>query len=261
MIKCFVRIIIYAIVVQYIGMGAAQSKTDVPMSTPLETSAAPTTWGLINDTGIKACANAQRKVQCPVKGYPNQDAQFGQDVIYDEYSNGHAGFNFSKISSTGDLLSPFAISWDCVKDNVTGLFWEVKTDDGGLHDKDWTYSWYETNTGNNGSNVDVKASGFCGKTSVCDTAGFVKAVNTEGWCGYKDWRLPTVDELAGIASLDRVDVAIDGNFFSETQSGYYWTSLPYASGNASAWSVSFSDGHGAANVKSNTLYVRLVRGE
>ena len=33
------------------------------------------------------------------------------------------------------------------RDNVTGLIREVKTDDGGLHDKDWTYTWYNGTTG------------------------------------------------------------------------------------------------------------------
>ena len=28
-----------------------------------------------------------------------------------------------------------------MRDNVTGLIWEVKTDDGSVHDKDNTYCW------------------------------------------------------------------------------------------------------------------------
>jgi hypothetical protein len=31
-----------------------------------------------------------------------------------------------------------------VRDNVTGLVWEVKTADGGLRDQKWSYTWYDS---------------------------------------------------------------------------------------------------------------------
>ena len=40
-----------------------------------------------------------------------------------------------------------------MRDNVTGLMWEVKTDDGGLRDKDWTYSWYNPDATTNGGSA------------------------------------------------------------------------------------------------------------
>ena len=110
-----------------------------------------TATGNLNDTGITQCAdNSSNNLACPVSTHPNQDAQSGRDVTHNDDSDGHAGFSFTKISNTGAELPASATEWSCVKDNVTGLTWEVKTDDGGLHDKDNTYTWYNPNQTTNG---------------------------------------------------------------------------------------------------------------
>ena len=63
---------------------------------------------------------------------------------------------YSKIANDGSLLADAAVlgtgakDWACTRDNATGLVWEVKTDDGGLRDKDNTYSWYDPNPATNG---------------------------------------------------------------------------------------------------------------
>ncbi|MBV5309871.1 hypothetical protein, partial [Chromatium okenii] len=69
----------------------------------------------------------------------------------------------------------------CVKDNVTGLIWEVKTDNTtpDLRDKDWTYTWYNSGTG-------TASGGTCKTTGRCDTEKFVADVNTSGLCGFND---------------------------------------------------------------------------
>ena len=58
---------------------------------------------------------------------------------------GVAGFDFTRLNAdgsdytgNGDYNSQ---PWACVRDNHTGLVWEVKTDDGGIHDKNNTYRW------------------------------------------------------------------------------------------------------------------------
>ena len=214
----------------------------------------------LNDTGITTCSDgANNNLPCPVDGYPNQDAQSGRDVSQNDDSNGHAGFNFSKISSTGAALAANAASWNCVKDNVTGLIWEVKTDDGGLHDKDWVYSWYQPDNSKNGGFAGYQNQGSCGSTSACDTDAYAKAVNAAGWCGYKDWRMPSVDELADIASLDRTNPSIDTAYFPNTQSNWYWSSSPVANYSDYAWLVGFGYGDGAWYLKYDYGYVRLVR--
>ncbi|MCX7086850.1 MAG: DUF1566 domain-containing protein, partial [Methylococcales bacterium] len=166
----------------------------------------------LNDTGITTCSDETTNgLACPQATHPGQDAEFGRDVTHNDNSDGHAGFSFTKISSSGAFLAASATQWNCVKDNVTGLMWEVKTDDNGLHDKDWSYTWYEPDNSKNGGNAGTQTgvTAACGNTGSCNTAAYVQAVNAEGWCGANDWRMPTRDELSGIAALDRVNPSID----------------------------------------------------
>ncbi len=225
-------------------------------------SSASSTLGTLNDTGITTCSDVTTNgLPCPVAGFPAQDGEFGRDKSANDNSDGHAGFSFTKISSTGAALPASATSWSCVKDNVTGLMWEVKTDDGGLHDKDWGYSWYEPDGTKNGGNAGTQNGGACGGTSSCDTQGFVHAVNTAGWCGAKDWRLPTVWELESMVSYDRTAPAIDADYFPNTNSHWYWSSSPAAADGSSAWLVFFYDGKDINYVKDyGGSNVRLVRG-
>ena len=219
--------------------------------------------GKLNDTGITTCANdTENNLACPVTDFPNQDAQSGRDVTYNDDTDGHAGFSFTKISSTGAALPASATEWSCVKDNVTGLMWEVKTDDGGLHDKDWTYSWYEPDNTKNGGQAGTQNGGQCGETSNCDTAGLVQKVNETGWCGARDWRMPSEPEMKSIVSRDRHYPTTDTAWFPNTLSTYYWTSSPIAYG-YSAWVVNFANGDFNGRThwegKSNSVSVRLVR--
>lgn len=97
-----------------------------------------------------------------------------------------ADTRFCKYSSTGALLPDTATSWSCVQDKLQGHFWEVKTDDAGLRDKDWTYAKAGT-------------AGACGGTlAACTPAAYVTAVNAAATrpCGTtRTCRLPTHAEL------------------------------------------------------------------
>jgi hypothetical protein len=113
----------------------------------------------LNDTGITRCGNDIRDgLACPVPDIPEQDAQFGRDKTHNVVSNGMAGFNYTKLDSQGRTLPASAKNWKCVRDNVTGRVWEKKpTGDEirgnqGLHDADDTYTWYSTDSKNNGGN-------------------------------------------------------------------------------------------------------------
>ncbi len=100
---------------------------------------------------------------------------------------------FCKIGSTGAVLDDSATSWSCVQDKLLGTFWEVKTDDAALRDKDWTYA----KTG---------AAGTCGGTlAVCSPSTYVTAVNaaTPRPCGAtRTCRLPTHPELIYLSFPD-----------------------------------------------------------
>ena len=230
----------------------------------------------LNDTGNTLCGDhsfdgskiAQNNLDCASIGVTTsatgidsdgdpvpagQDAVYGRDVSHNDNSDGHAGFSFTKLDGNGQALPATATHWDCVQDNVTGLIWEVKTDDGGLRDKDWTYTWYNSSGENTGGDHGIGDTGVgittglerfpyhqvgpvtsligtlgwvqtlftgsdnCADNSRCDTEKYVEDVNAAGLCGTgSDWRLPTVAELHGIALMGRVAPAIDSDYFPNT---------------------------------------------
>jgi hypothetical protein len=158
--------------------------------------------------------------------------------------------------------------WACTKDNKTGLIWEVKTDDGGLRDKDWYYSWYQPN-GDNGGNVGYTDTLYgptnCSTKDNCNTYAFTNAVNAKGLCGKKDWRMPTIDELKGLLTTKstinqplNISFFIDANYFPNTNYSY-WSSSPYANYSGSAWNVYFGNGYSYGYYKDYSNFVRLVR--
>ena len=247
--------------------------------------AKPNATGKLNDTGIALCgdyayggsASHNNDVSCALQtdadGDPipqGQDGTSGRDVTANDDGDGHAGFSFTKISSTGAELPVSATQWSCVKDNVTGLMWEIKVDDSGLHDKDWTYSWYEPDGTKNGGDAGIQDGGRCDDTSQCDTYGYVRAVNAASWCGAKDWRMPTLSELYSIASYNRYIPAIDVDWFPDNLSlsspdGYFtidngiWSSSPLAKSDKFVWGIYFGEGRGYWFPKLDRRSVRLVR--
>lgn len=188
---------------------------------------------IFNDTGITQCGDALFNVACPLAAFPGQDGQYGRDVLLNDDSDGHAGFSFTKIARDGARLPSTAADWACVLDNVTGLMWEVKTDDGGPRDKDALYTNYT---------AGYNPGGKYGTAS--DAAGFVKAVNAAGLCGSADWRLPTADELQGILDYSHPlpGPAIDAAFFPNTPNTLHWSASPDARSAVRGWGVYFDDG-------------------
>ena len=250
-------------------------------------------FGRLNDTGITACGDYayggsgthNNNVDCAAAGATatvngtetangldpvpaGQDAHYGRDTnpLTNDAADGKAGFSFTKLDASGaplaDQTAAYATTpWSCVLDNVTGLMWEVKTDDGGLHHKDWTYTWYNTDNAANGGSAGTAASGACGGTVAagCDTEKLVAAVNTSTLCGYDDWRMPNHDELQSIADLGTYSPAIDTGLFPNTASTWYWSSSPYAWDSGSAWIDNFGLGGESWGLKSYASRVRLVR--
>ncbi|MCI5144940.1 MAG: DUF1566 domain-containing protein [Candidatus Electrothrix sp. AR3] len=167
---------------------------------------------LMNDTGITD------KV-----GTGKQDADYGNDTIADtQPSDGHAGFSFTKLDSTGNALDAAAGTWVCVKDNVTGLIWSSNTVG--------TYPW---------SQIQAQA-------------------DSSTLCGATDWRLPTVKELISIVAYNTTSPAVDANYFKDFSLAY-WSGIEVVNTTEKAWSVSFSLGNTAQSAKTSGLLLRLVR--
>ena len=213
----------------------------------------------LNDTGITRCGNeTDNDLDCPQAGFLGQDAEYGRDVTHNDDSDGHAGFSFTKIDANGNALPASATEWSCVKDNLTGLMWEVKTDDGGLRDKDHTYTWYNSDSNTNGGNAGTENGGTCVDTFNCDTEKYAASVNAVGLCGHNDWRLPNKEQLRSIVNYATYNPAIDAAYFPNTRSSYYWTASPDANNSDNAWRVFFYGGTGY-NHKYGNHYVRLLR--
>jgi hypothetical protein len=232
--------------------------------------------GRLNDTGITQCGDGfSNNLECPVESAPNQDAQFGRDVVLNDDSDGHAGFSFTKISSSGAELPANASSWSCVKDNVTGLIWEVKTDEFTAHAAISLFSWYDpnpaTNGGNEGAKIRYDGANIChGWVNVyesehCNTDSFIKRVNQEGFCGASDWRLPTLDEALSIIDFSGTQKSLDSNYFPSSpisiSTRAYWTSTTMSYDANFAGYIYEWGGWTNSTVKTagQTLHVRLVR--
>jgi len=166
----------------------------------------------ILDTGQTKCYDNDSECTCPS---PGEDF-YGQDAQY--ICNPHS---YTKLDENGNNLPDEAAEWVMVQDNVTGLVWENKTDDGSIHNKDNTYNW----NWNDAQSV------------------FITTLNNDNFGGYSDWRLPTVMELSFLVDRDRYDPSINTTYFPKTVSWGYWSSTTYAHLSEHAWPVNFYDGY------------------
>ena len=165
--------------------------------------------------------------------------------------------SYTKLDEHGDDLPDSVASWAMIRDNVTGLVWENKTDDGTIHDKDNTYAWYDPNDETNGGDPGDPGDG-------ANTRAFIEALNAANFGGYHDWRLPTVQELSLIVNADipYPGPAINTDYFPNTASGYWsstntpFTNTPYDA----VLGVDFKYGSVSYCYKNFRYAVRAVRG-
>ena len=121
-----------------------------------------------------------------------------------------------------------------VTDNVTGLMWEQKTDDGGSRDKDNTVTW---------------------KDALAYCEGLLLG-------SYSNWRLPNPKELERIVDVETSNPAIDTTYFPNTNNGLYWTGTSCSGCHKrKAFSVDFTDGELYYSNKywNETYYENYVR--
>jgi hypothetical protein len=184
----------------------------------------------VPDTGQTKCYdNTQEMITCP---NPGED-YYGQDAQY--ITNPHS---YTKLDANGnDLLDNAPWPWAMVRDNVTGLIWEVKTDDGTIHDKDNTYTWERA-------------------------MEFGTTLNSQNFGGYSNWHLPTIKELSGLVDSSKPSgPTINTDYFPHTLSSLHWSSIISAGNENAAWCVVFSDGSISDWIVSRDRSFMAVSGE
>lgn len=143
--------------------------------------------------------------------FPYQDSRHGRDITVtsaQKTGTGLAGFDFSYLGGDGTVTD--AAQAQCVRDNVTGLVWELKTSTNYNH----TYVWKPASFANSSSYgsrgyfgkvldlTDVNSACTSGTPSTaCTVQDFIDEINTATLCGASDWGLPTATQLESIISL------------------------------------------------------------
>ena len=174
-------------------------------------------------------------------------------------SRTHEGY--VKIDSNGKRLGEEAEQWACVEDRATGLVWEVKSVESGLHSAENLYSWYRPDAGEEYRGSED--AGRCDGLSDCDTRGYVQALNRENYCGLSDWRLPTLEEMMTVVKINGSvsGITMDTEYFPQALPSWYWTASSKEEYPCHAWYILFRNGIALLGRKSRPKHLRLVRSE
>lgn len=223
----------------------------------------------LSQTGVTQCANEKKEHVACTKAALGGDwfglrqdgeIQAGEALAYNKKIHNNKGTKQTDV---------------CIQDSSTGLIWEVKTDDDGLQDKDWTYTWYNTNSGTNGGvpGVDTAGKDTCGgHLKKCNSQAYIEQLNKNNYCGYSDWRLPEARELINLVDYGREKPSINPVFANTKYSEEYTkafflkyissTTLSFYGSGDNTVAVGFSDGAAYTASKDDTrfgFYIRAVR--
>ena len=217
----------------------------------------PPEMSVLNDTGVRFGANypTGNSTGCSGITVQSQDCFSGNDNEFNIDLDGHAGFSFQKLDSSGSVLRLDAVDWACVEDRVTGLVWEVKSLDGGLQDSNRLFRWGGTTALGRTSPDSSKGEYFDDWNTLVEELNFVQ------YCGYSDWRVPTTKELESITVRELLNPAADVNFFPNTREGLYWSANPDAENSSFANTIDFRNSTLVVISRNSTHRVRMVRSE
>jgi hypothetical protein len=201
--------------------------------------------GSLPDTGQTKCYDDLGvEIACPnpLERFHGQDANYTINPP-----------TYTKLDAQGNGLLDSSPSWATVRDNVTGLVWEVKTNDGSIHDRSNTYTWYNSDPQANGGDAGTPGDGT-------DTEDFIQALNDGYFGGFSDWRIPTLKELTTVVNYQKYNPSVSAVYFPNTVASNYWSVTTYADNANYAYYVMFNYGSDSFYGKSSSYHVRAVRG-
>jgi hypothetical protein len=207
----------------------------------------------LNDSGQRLCygdawSDCDESSTGDQATRPRQDGRFGRDAmaeagLLDKIGGGNAGFDFTPLDAAGQPIAIVDGSPEstpvCVRDNVSGLLWEVKTPEN--------------------ASRNFTRSGAFNYASTTNSGG--------GLCGFSDWRVPDRRELFSIVDNSSRFGAFDERFFPNTTpttvaaATMYWTNEAYHANPTYGWTITFLTGASTEQLASSLQKVRLVRGE
>ncbi len=157
--------------------------------------------------------------------------------------------HYKRLGAKGKPASKPGVA-RCITDENTGLTWELKTDDGGIHDKDNNYRW-----GGRGAEA-------IGTIFFDDWNSLLDAANSEKLCGFHDWRVPTIDELKTLVVAGS-EPTINIEYFPLTIASPYWSASAYTNYPEHGQTVHFGSGFSYYynGFRGDRLPLRLVRGK
>lgn len=170
---------------------------------------------------------------------------------------------FIKLNESGQMLKNQHLplqrgSWSCVRDNKTGLVWEIKTANGGLQDRSHVYTWYDPEKAHKFAVVNP-SDNTCA-VSPCNTEQYIKTLNSEKLCGSSSWRLPEREELRSLIIYDqfRHNGYLDQDFFPNNVKGFYWSATLDHHNPGSAWGIGTTFGFDYSYSYADPGHIRLV---
>ena len=145
--------------------------------------------------------------------------------------------NWQKIGQQGELLTFDAPHWAAAIDKKTQLMWAINpSKTANFPNPSKRMNWY-------------------------DAMAWADYVNTQGWCGFNDWRLPTIDELKTLRTKSKQpNLFIREHVFNDINTEHYWVwSSSYVAYSDDVSFVSFINGYDGDHFKCYPGSVRLVR--
>lgn len=196
--------------------------------------------------------------EIPSSMLPQADLEEDKGEPHSPFEAKPALTGYVKIGANGERLPDSARSWSCVEDLATGLVWEVKSAERGLHNTDNLYSWYEPGVK---GKVDGIANGGRCEGTACDTHAYTQALRQKNYCGYGDWRLPSREEFLSLVSMGEAAGAatIDRVYFPYALPSWYWTATSHEQHPEYAWYLLFRNGVTLSDMKARPKHLRLVR--